>query len=268
MSRYISYSVLRNGFALNSKLQVTYDKKLLSKELVKKNICGKIVKFKKTLGSQASVEYMGKLLYVPIVALLGYKEYTVLSEPTLLDNTFVVVSKHPDFLIGTVFTASLLKTNHLGFYIGDTYISIDESIKALSVPIKNVQANEALSLLGEKFAVKPQQTKVVKQPVEDLSNIVKTNTTATAVQVLEKNKYAVGNLTDLTHYVSINPNQFSSINPMVEEEVKNISGKFIDMKGREHTSLMLCLEANQIYIDLLYLNLIKDICDKAIKAKT
>ena len=86
-AHYTPFSILRTGFAFGTKLTVTTDKKLLPKDLRNKGMLGATVKFLKLIGSQVSVKYMGTNHFIPFVAVLSYKDYTVASKPIVSDTS-------------------------------------------------------------------------------------------------------------------------------------------------------------------------------------
>lgn len=277
-AHYTPFSILRTGFSFGTKLTVTTDKKLLPKDLRNKGMSGATVKFLKLIGSQVSVKYMGTNHFIPLEAVLSYKDYTVASKPIVSDTLFIVVTKHQLFEVGTVFQTSLLRDGQrLGFYDDCGRLCIlDDSIQSLSQPITVNNNAVELDRLSNKFAVKPEQTKKV-EPVAKVVGIegvglVQVDTakvetvevkqpepkaSKTVKKSLMKDGSTVKSNSVLTDFVNVDTTSFDVVNKTIDDIANEIEGEFTDIKGCKHTSLIACLKANQIFTDLLYLDLVK-----------
>lgn len=277
-AHYTPFSILRTGFAFGTKLTVTTDKKLLPKDLRNKGMLGATVKFLKLIGSQVSVKYMGTNHFIPLEAVLSYKDYTVASKPIVSDTLFIVISKHQLFEVGTVFQTSLLRDGQrLGFYDDRGRLCIlDDSIQSLSQPIIVNNTTVELDRLSNKFAVKPEQTKKI-EPVSEVIGIEgvglvqvdttkvetvevtqpKPKTSKTVKKSLMKDDSTVKSNSVLTDFVNVDITSFDAVNKTIDDIANEIEGEFTDIKGYKHTSLIACLKANQIFTDLLYLDLVK-----------
>lgn len=277
-AHYTPFSILRTGFAFGTKLTVTTDKKLLPKDLRNKGMLGATVKFLKLIGSQVSVKYMGTNHFIPLEAVLSYKNYTVASKPIVSDTLFIVISKHQLFEVGTVFQTSLLRDGQrLGFYDDRGRLCIlDDSIQSLSQPIIVNNTTVELDRLSNKFAVKPEQTKKI-EPVSEVIGIEgvglvqvdttkvetvevthpKPKTSKTVKKSLMKDDSTVKSNSVLTDFVNVDTTSFDAVNKTIDDIANEIEGEFTDIKGYKHTSLIACLKANQIFTDLLYLDLVK-----------
>lgn len=277
-AHYIPFSILRTGFSFGTKLTVTTDKKLLPKDLRNKGMSGATVKFLKLIGSQVSVKYMGTNHFIPLEAVLSYKDYTVASKPIVSDTLFIVVAKHQLFEVGTVFQTSLLRDGQrLGFYDDRGRLCIlDDSIQSLSQPI--IVNNNAVELncLSNKFAIKPEQTKKIEPVLKVIGvegvGLVQVDTTKvetveaiqpqpelskTVKKSLIKDGSTVKSRSVLTDFVDVDTSSFDCINKTINDIANDIQGEFTDIQGRKHTSLIACLKSNQSYTDLMYLDLVK-----------
>lgn len=277
-AHYTPFSILRTGFAFGTKLTVTTDKKLLPKDLRNKGMSGATVKFLKLIGSQVSVKYMGNNHFIPLEAVLSYKDYTVASKPIVSDTLFIVVAKHQLFEVGTVFETSLLRDGQrLGFYDDRGRLCVlDDSVKALSQPITANNNAVELDRLSNKFAVKPEQTKKVEPVAEVIGvegvGLVQVDTakvetvevkqpepkaSKTVKKSLMKDGSTVKSNSVLTDFVNVDTTSFDVVNKTIDDIANEIEGEFTDIKGCKHKSLIACLKANQIFTDLLYLDLVK-----------
>ncbi len=277
-THYTPFSILRTGFSFGTKLTVTTDKKLLPKDLRNKGMSGATVKFLKLIGSQVSVKYMGTNHFIPLEAVLSYKDYTVASKPIVSDTLFIVVAKHQLFEVGTVFETSLLRDGQrLGFYDDHGRLCVlDDSIQSLSQPITVNNNTVELDRLSNKFAIKPEQTKKVESVPEVIGiegvGLVQVDTTKvetvevkqsqsktskTVKKSLMKDGSTVKPNSVLTDFVNVDTTSFDVVNKTIDDIANEIEGEFTDLKGCKHTTLMACLKANQIFTDLLYLDLVK-----------
>lgn len=277
-THYTPFSILRTGFAFGTKLTVTTDKKLLPKDLRNKGMLGATVKFLKLIGSQVSVKYMGTNHFIPLEAVLSYKDYTVTSKPIVSDTLFIVVAKHQLFEVGTVFQTSLLRDGQrLGFYNDRGCLCIlNDSIQSLSQPITVNNNTVELDRLSDKFAVKPEQTKKIESVSEviviegvglvqvDTSKVEtvevtqsELKTSKTVKKSLMKDGSTVKSNSVLTDFVNVDTTSFDVVNKTIDDIANEIEDEFTDIEGRKHTSLIACLKANQIFTDLLYLDLVK-----------
>ena len=266
-THYTPFSILRTGFAFGTKLTVTTDKKLLPKDLRNKGMLGATVKFLKLIGSQVSIKYMGTNHFIPLEAVLSYKDYTVASKPIVSDTLFIVVSKHPMFEVGTVFETSLLRDgNRLGFYDNHGRLCVlDDSIRSLSEVVKLNSNKVDVETLSNKFAIKPEQVKKSKPEPEVIGiegiGLVEVKQEPIVVDTpkpsLMKDGSTVTSKKLLTDFVNVDVTKFDCINETINEIAKDIQAEFTDIQGHVHKNLIECLKANQNHIDLLYLGMVQ-----------
>lgn len=301
-AHYTPFSILRTGFSFGVKLTVTTDKKLLPKDLRNKGMLGATVKFLKLIGSQVSVKYMGNNHFIPLEAVLNYKDYTVALKPIVSDTLFIVVAKHQLFEVGTVFETSLLRDGQrLGFYDDKNRLCVlDESILALSKVAQPTKASDALEALSNKFSVKPEQIKKQPEPelpvviepvapvvfeqktevigiegvglvevaVQEVTKVVVKPKAKLPKKSLIKDGSTVTSRSVLTDFVDVDTYTFDCINKTINDIAKDIQGEFTDLQGLKHTSLMSCLKSNQSYTDLMYLELVKSKLNDELEARS
>lgn len=259
MTSYTKFQLLRSGFNVNAKLQVTDSKKKLPKDI--KYLAGETVKFVKFLGTQVSVSYKNGKVYVPIQCLLALDENVVITDPTKNDTMFAVHARNPYFEIGSVFKTTLYTCGQdLVFNTADNKrIVLDSSWAYALNPVAQPAKLEDLS---QKFSVLP--SKKIEIPIQVAES--KPVTVQPIVEPVEQVLVVRNNPNTIHYYTSQDLDKFEMFKDSVDEQLSEI-GAYYDISGKCHTTLIACLKANQYMIDLAYANAVVDISNKLLKGK-
>lgn len=237
---YQNFEIVRMGFNLNEKIRVSSEKMTG----VETYLRGELVKFFKVVGTQISVEHKGRKMWLPLKSVLSFQDKTILSRPTLLDTLFIVSAKNEFYDVGTVIRTSLTSIgSDLCFYgKNNQRIYVAEWLSALN----GLANNQKLNTLAERF----NQSKLENKHQRSESHVKLLSEPEHSIETIKLNVQAPSPDRNIFDYASKEVTEPFAIFKDHVNTLLNEKGDFVDISGYRHSTLLDCLNRNQLLLDI------------------